>query len=124
MVASTCNDQLPQTDAILEPCTSNGDSLAAHASSLPKDPVRGDLENDEDCSSSGQGGFFADQFENLANFRAHYEGTAPELWKQAGGKLDVFIAAAGTGGTIAGISQYLKVIHSGLPSCGEIHMTI
>ncbi|PKA61072.1 Cysteine synthase [Apostasia shenzhenica] len=58
--------------------------------------------------SDCKGGFFADQFENLANFRAHYEGTGPEIWEQTGGNLDAFVAAAGTGGTIAGISQYLK----------------
>lgn len=58
-----------------------------------------------DCT----GGFFADQFENLANFRAHYEGTGPEIWEQTEGKLDAFVAAAGTGGTVAGVSQFLKV---------------
>jgi len=56
-----------------------------------------------------QGGFFADQFENLANFRAHYEGTGPEIWEQTNGKLDAFVAAAGTGGTVAGVSKYLQV---------------
>ncbi|XP_039137162.1 cysteine synthase 2 [Dioscorea cayenensis subsp. rotundata] len=55
-----------------------------------------------------KGGFFADQFENLANFRAHYEGTGPEIWEQTGGNLHGFIAAAGTGGTVAGISRFLK----------------
>lgn len=54
------------------------------------------------------GGFFADQFENLANFRAHYEGTGPEIWEQVGGYLDAFVAAAGTGGTVAGVSRFLK----------------
>ncbi|KAG4952880.1 hypothetical protein JHK87_038474 [Glycine soja] len=58
----------------------------------------------EDC----QGGFFADQFENLANFRAHYEGTGPEIWEQTNGKLDAFVAAAGTGGTVAGVSKFLQ----------------
>lgn len=58
----------------------------------------------DDC----KGGFFADQFENLANFRAHYEGTGPEIWEQTGGNLDAFVGAAGTGGTIAGVSQFLK----------------
>ncbi|KAL9444673.1 hypothetical protein AB3S75_017794 [Citrus x aurantiifolia] len=57
-----------------------------------------------DCT----GGFFADQFENLANFRAHYEGTGPEIWEQTGGELDAFVAAAGTGGTVAGVSRFLQ----------------
>lgn len=57
-----------------------------------------------DCT----GGFFADQFENLANFRAHYEGTGPEIWEQTGGELDAFVAAAGTGGTVAGVSGFLQ----------------
>jgi cysteine synthase A len=56
-----------------------------------------------------QGGFFADQFENLANFRAHYEGTGPEIWEQTNGRLDAFVAAAGTGGTLAGVSKFLQV---------------
>lgn len=61
------------------------------------------------CLADCNGGFFADQFENLANFRAHYEGTGPEIWEQVGGKLDAFVAAAGTGGTVAGVSRFLKV---------------
>ncbi|KAL8138190.1 hypothetical protein V2J09_004191 [Rumex salicifolius] len=58
----------------------------------------------DDCT----GGFFADQFENVANFRAHYDGTGPEIWEQTGGDVHAFIAAAGTGGTIAGVSKFLK----------------
>eukprot|EP00850_Spirogloea_muscicola_P008767 SM000047S16906 [mRNA] locus=s47:658701:661877:- [translate_table: standard] len=53
-------------------------------------------------------GFFADQFENLANFRAHYSGTGPEIWQQTSGNLDAFVASAGTGGTLAGVSCFLK----------------
>lgn len=60
--------------------------------------------------SDCKGGFFADQFENLANFRAHYQGTGPEIWEQTGGSLDAFVAAAGTGGTLAGVSRFLQVI--------------
>lgn len=63
---------------------------------------------DTKFSAECKGGFFADQFENLANFRSHYEGTGPEIWEQTSGKLDAFIAAAGTGGTVAGVSQFLK----------------
>ncbi|XP_031404549.1 cysteine synthase 2 isoform X1 [Punica granatum] len=55
-----------------------------------------------------KGGLFADQFENLANFRAHYEGTGPEIWEQTDGSLDAFVAAAGTGGTVAGVSRFLQ----------------
>lgn len=66
-------------------------------------------------SGDCEGGFFADQFENLANFRAHYEGTGPEIWEQTGGKLDAFIGAAGTGGTVAGVSRFLKVSSFLLP---------
>ena len=53
-------------------------------------------------------GYFADQFENEANWRAHYEGTGPEIYQQCSGKLDAFVAGAGTGGTIAGVARYLK----------------
>ncbi|XP_020241756.1 cysteine synthase 2 [Asparagus officinalis] len=71
----------------------------------------GDPSQQDECllpSTNCEGGFFADQFENLANFRAHYEGTGPEIWDQTEGNLDAFIAAAGTGGTLAGVSRFLK----------------
>lgn len=58
-------------------------------------------------------GLFMDQFENEANWRAHYESTAPEIYTQCGHKLDAFVAGAGTGGTITGIARYLKPL---LPS--------
>ena len=60
-------------------------------------------------NSDSKGGFFADQFENMANYQAHYEWTGPEIWKQTKGTVHAFVAAAGTGGTIAGVSRYLKV---------------
>ncbi|OJJ46097.1 hypothetical protein ASPZODRAFT_67217 [Penicilliopsis zonata CBS 506.65] len=53
-------------------------------------------------------GYFADQFENEANWRAHYDGTGPELYAQCEGRLDAFVAGAGTGGTISGVALYLK----------------
>jgi len=54
------------------------------------------------------GAVFGDQFESLENMRSHLEGTGPEIWRQAGGRVDGFVCAAGTGGTIAGVSHALK----------------
>ncbi len=51
---------------------------------------------------------WANQFDNTANRDAHYQGTGPEIWQQTEGALDGFICATGTGGTLAGISRYLK----------------
>ncbi|MBN8647597.1 MAG: cysteine synthase A [Caulobacterales bacterium] len=54
------------------------------------------------------GAFWANQFDNIANARAHIESTGPEIWEQTEGKIDGFICAIGSGGTLGGISQYLK----------------
>ncbi len=54
------------------------------------------------------GAFWANQFDNLANRRAHYATTGPEIWQQCGGRVDAWVAATGTGGTYAGVALYLK----------------
>jgi len=55
-----------------------------------------------------KGVLFADQWNNLDNRKAHYVSTGPEIWQQTDGKVDGFICAIGTGGTIAGVSTYLR----------------
>jgi len=51
---------------------------------------------------------WSNQFDNTANRRAHVESTGPEIWAQTGGGVDAFVAACGTGGTLAGTAEYLK----------------
>ena len=54
------------------------------------------------------GVIFADQWNNLDNSKAHYVSTGPEIWDQTAGKIDGFICSVGSGGTLAGVSRYLK----------------
>jgi cysteine synthase len=51
---------------------------------------------------------WANQFDNTANRRAHFESTGPEIWAQTEGRINAFVAASGTGGTLAGTAEYLK----------------
>ncbi|ABG31880.1 cysteine synthase A [Roseobacter denitrificans] len=58
--------------------------------------------------TTNEGVIWANQFDNTANRQAHIEGTGPEIWEQTGGKVDGFICAVGSGGTLAGVSEALK----------------
>ncbi|KAG9220387.1 hypothetical protein CCMSSC00406_0006652 [Pleurotus cornucopiae] len=78
-------------------------TMSTHATS----GADADPRADEDIVSKPRG-FFADQFENKSNFDAHFDGTGPEIWRQTDGRVDAFVSGAGTGGTIAGVGQYLK----------------
>jgi len=72
--------------------------------------------------SEPHGVLFADQWNNLDNAKAHYDSTGPEIWEQTGGKLDGFICSVGTGGTLAGISRYLKEKNKGIViGCADPH---
>ncbi|MDQ2639022.1 MAG: cysteine synthase A [Pseudomonadota bacterium] len=57
---------------------------------------------------------WSNQFDNTANRRAHVESTGPEIWEQTGGRIDAFVAASGTGGTLAGTSEFLKTKRAGI----------
>ena len=59
-------------------------------------------------ASEMENAIWANQFDNLANRRAHYETTGPEIWTQTDGKVDGWVASTGTGGTFAGTTMYLK----------------
>jgi len=63
---------------------------------------------DELRKSETNGVLYADQWNNLDNRKAHYVSTGPEIWQQTDGKVDGFICSIGTGGTIAGVSSYLR----------------
>ena len=63
---------------------------------------------DELVKTQENGAVWANQFDNVANRQAHVETTGPEIWRQTGGKVDGFICAVGSGGTLGGISQALQ----------------
>jgi cysteine synthase len=60
------------------------------------------------AQSEPNGAIWANQFDNVANRQAHVEGTGPEIWEQTGGKVDGFVCAVGTGGTLAGVAMALQ----------------
>ncbi|RDA82428.1 hypothetical protein CP532_2401 [Ophiocordyceps camponoti-leonardi (nom. inval.)] len=64
-----------------------------------------------------RGAVWTDQFDNVANRQAHIESTGPEIWAQTGGKLDAFVCATGTGGTLAGVTRFLKEKSGGAVKC-------
>src|SRR2546429_3842991 len=85
-------------------------TLRAEVIAVPEKPYR-DPENYNHIArqlAEERGWFWANQFDNTANRDAHYRSTGPEIWKQTEGKVTAFVAAVGTGGTLAGISTYLK----------------
>ena len=98
------DNQSPEKVEIIE-------TLGAEVRLVPTVPYK------DDMNYQKQAGRFADtlpnavwtnQFDNLANSLSHYESTGPEIWRQTDGTVDAFVTSTGTGGTLAGVSRFLK----------------
>lgn len=70
--------------------------------------MTGAIEKARELAAEVPGGFLPGQFENPANPAAHRAGTGPEIWADTEGRVDMFVAGVGTGGTLTGVGEYLK----------------
>jgi cysteine synthase A len=101
------DNQSPEKYALLE-------ALGAEVRKVPVVPYSNPLQYQHQAGRLAQelpGAVWSNQFDNIANRRAHRESTGPEIWAQTCGKVDAFVASSGTGGTLAGTSEYLKSVN-------------
>ena len=98
------DNQAPQKVEILR-------ALGAEVRTVPAVPFKDEKNYQKQAgryAATLDGAIWANQFDNTNNLLAHYESTGPEIWDQTEGKVDAFVCSVGTGGTIAGVSQFLK----------------
>jgi cysteine synthase A len=98
------DNQSPEKVEILE-------TLGAEVRVVPTVPYKDEMNYQKQAgrfAESLDGAVWANQFDNTANRLAHYESTGPEIWRQTEGRVNAFVCSVGTGGTLAGVSQYLK----------------
>jgi cysteine synthase len=96
-------NQSPEKIALLR-------TLGAEVMTVPPAPYKNPANYNRVAQRLGEekGWFWANQFDNLANRLAHYRTTGPEIWEQTAGQVNAFVAAVGTGGTLAGVTGFLK----------------